>query len=189
MYVGYTESFSVCFFCTVEFLCMKVDQNIQSVNILITYSDNRNDDKTSTFMDGGPSNRGRGPDLTACLVGLRAYLQSHWGRCSTRTGPKYVGSSFWTESLCINVGYTNSFSICFSVNTYDTVHIVLIKIHIVFTIAYNMYWACGEFFFSEIHSPRKERYTLFWGAKRPLSPPKKKLPQQQSQYWLVCTKL
>ncbi len=52
-------------------------QNIQSVNILITYSDNRNDDKTLTFMDGGPLNRGRGPDLTACLVGLRSYLQTH----------------------------------------------------------------------------------------------------------------
>ena len=63
MYVEYTESFSVHFFCTVEFLCMQVEQNIQSVNILITYSDNRNDDKTLTFMDGGPSNRGRGPDL------------------------------------------------------------------------------------------------------------------------------
>ena len=37
----------------------------------------------------------------------------------------------------------------FFVNTYDTVHIVLIKIHIVFTIAYNTYGACGEFFFSE----------------------------------------
>ncbi len=30
-----------------------MEQNIQSVNILITYSDNRNDDKTLTFMDGG----------------------------------------------------------------------------------------------------------------------------------------
>ncbi len=47
-------------------------QNIQSVNILLTYSDNRNDDKTLTFMDGGPSNRGRGPDLTACLLGMRS---------------------------------------------------------------------------------------------------------------------
>ncbi len=73
MYVGYTESFSVHFFCTVEFLCMKVVQNIQSVNVLLTYSDNRNDDKSLTFMDGGPSNRGQGPDLTACLVGLRSY--------------------------------------------------------------------------------------------------------------------
>ncbi len=116
-----------------------MEQNIQSVNILLTYSDNRNDDKTLTFMDGGPSNRGQGPDLTACLVGLRSHLRSHWGRCSTRTGPKYVGSFFCTESLHINVGYTNSFSICFFVNTYDPVHIVLIKIHIIFTIAYNMY--------------------------------------------------
>ncbi len=53
MYVGYTESFSVCFFCTMKFLCMQVEQNIQNVNILLTCADNRNDDKTSTFMDGG----------------------------------------------------------------------------------------------------------------------------------------
>ena len=53
-------------------------ENIQSVNILITYSDNRNDDKTLTFMDRGPSNRGWGRDLTACLVGLRSYSQSHY---------------------------------------------------------------------------------------------------------------
>ncbi len=116
-----------------------MEQNIQSVNILLTYSDNRKDDKTLTFMDGGPLNCRRGPDLMACLVGLRSHLQLHRGCCSTRTGPKYVGSSFCTESLRINVGYTNSFSICFFVNTYDTVHIALIKIHIVFTIAYNTY--------------------------------------------------
>ncbi len=35
MYVGYTESLSVRFFCTIKFLCMQVDQNIQNVNILI----------------------------------------------------------------------------------------------------------------------------------------------------------
>ena len=86
-----------------------MEQNIQSVNILITYSDNRKDDK------------------------------SHRGRCSTRTGPKYVGSLVCTESLRMYVGYTNFFSIRFFVNTYDTVLIVLIKIHIVFTIAYNTY--------------------------------------------------
>ncbi len=116
-----------------------MEQNIQNVNILLTYYDNRNDDKTLTFMDGGPSNHGQGPDLMACLVGLRSHSQSHRGHCLTRTGPKYVGSSFCTESLCINVGYTNSFSICYFVNTYYTVHIKLIKIHIVFTIAYNTY--------------------------------------------------
>ncbi len=88
---------------------------------------------------GPPSNRGRGPDLMACLVGLRSHLQLHWGHCSTRTGPKYVGSLVCTESLRMYVGYTNSFSIRVFVNTYDTVHIVLIKIHIVFTIAYNTY--------------------------------------------------
>ncbi len=88
---------------------------------------------------GTPSNCGQGPDLTACLEGLRSHSQSHWGCCLTRTGPKYVGSSVCTESLRMYVGYTNSFSIGFFVNTYDTVHIILIKIHIVFTIAYNMY--------------------------------------------------
>ncbi len=117
-----------------------MEQNIWYVNILLTCADNRNNDKTSTFiMDGRPSNRGRGPDLTACLVGLRSHSQSHWGRCLTRTGPKYVGSFICTVSLGMNVGYTNPFLICFFVNTYDTVHIILIKIHIVFTIAYNMY--------------------------------------------------
>ena len=90
-----------------------MEQNIHSVNILLTYSDNSNDDKTLTFMDGGPLNRGQGPDITACRVGLRSHSRSHWGRCSTRTGPKYVGSLVCTESLRMNVGYTNSFSKCF----------------------------------------------------------------------------
>ncbi len=97
-------------------------------------------------MGRGPSNCGRGPDLTACLVGLQSHSQLRQGCCLTRTGPKYVGSLVYTESLGMNVGYTNSFSKCFFVNTYDTVHIVLIKIHIIFTIAYNTYWACGGFF-------------------------------------------
>ncbi len=128
----------------------------------------------SWMGEGGTSpNRGRGPDLTACLVGLRSHSRLHWGRCSTRTGPKYKGSSVYTESLCMYVGYTDSFSIRIFVNTYDAVHIVLIKIHIVFTIAYNTYWACGGFFFSEIRSPRMERYTLFLGKTPPFSPPKK----------------
>ncbi len=116
-----------------------MEQNILNVNILLTCADNRNNDKTSTFMDGGPSNCGRGPDLMACLVGLQSHLQLRRGCCLTRTGPKYVGSLVCTESLRMNVGYTNSFSICFFVNTYNTVPNVLIKIHIIFTIAYNMY--------------------------------------------------
>ncbi len=107
--------------------------------MLLTCADNRKDDETSTFMDGGPLNHGRGPDLMACLVGLRSHSRLHRGHCLTSTGPKYVGSSVCTESLRMNVGYTNSFSIRFFVNTYDTVHIVLIKIHIVFTIAYKTY--------------------------------------------------
>ncbi len=90
-----------------------MEQNIWNVNILLTCADNRNDDETSTFMDGGPLNRGRGADLTACLVGLWSHSRSHRGRCSTRTDPKYVGSSVCTESLRMNVGYTNSFSIHF----------------------------------------------------------------------------
>ena len=105
--------------------------------------------------------------LLTCVI-----LNLHrWGRCLTRTGPKYIGSSFWTESLRMNVGYTNSFSIWFFVNTYDTVHIVLIKIHIVFTITYNTYGACGEFFFSEIGLSRGRSITPFFWAKRPLPPP------------------
>ncbi len=92
-----------------------------------------------SWMGGHRIAGGGGPDLTACLVGLRSHLQSHRGHCLTRTGPKYIGSLVCTESLRMNVGYTNSFSIRVFVNTYDTVHIVLIKIHIVFTIAYNTY--------------------------------------------------
>ncbi len=88
---------------------------------------------------GTPSNRGGGPDLMACLVGLRSHSRSHWGRCSTRTGPKYVGSSVCTESLRMYVGFSNILLHTIFVNTYDTVHIVLNKIHIVFTIAYNTY--------------------------------------------------
>ncbi len=91
-----------------------MEQNIRNVHILLTCADNRNNDETSTFiMDGGPSNRGRGPDLMACLVGLRSHSRSHWGRCLTRTGPKYVGSSVCTESLRMNVDYTDSFLIRF----------------------------------------------------------------------------
>ncbi len=68
----------------------------------------------------------------------------------------------------MNVGYTNSFSIHFFVNTYDTVHMVLIKIHIIFTIAYNTRIELAEdFFFSEIRSLRIEHYTLFWGKMPP----------------------
>jgi hypothetical protein len=90
-----------------------VEQNIRNVNILLTCADNRNEDETSTFMNGGPSNLGRGPDLTACLVGLRSHLRLHWGCCLTRTGPKYVESLVCTESLRMNVGYTISFSVRF----------------------------------------------------------------------------
>ena len=55
---------------------------------------------------------GGGADLTACLVGLRSHSRSHWGRCSTRMGPKYVGSLVSTESLRMYVGYTNIEFIC-----------------------------------------------------------------------------
>jgi hypothetical protein len=90
-----------------------VEQNIRNVNILLTCADNRNDDETSTFMDGGPSNRVQGPELTACLVGLQSHSRLHRGHCSTRTDPKYVGSLVCTEFSHMNVGYTNSFSIHF----------------------------------------------------------------------------
>ncbi len=89
-----------------------MEQNIRNVNIIRTCADNRNDDKTSTFMDGGSSNRGRGPDLVACLVGLRSLSRLHRGRCSTRMGPKYVGSSVSTESLCTYVGNTDIEFLC-----------------------------------------------------------------------------
>ncbi len=46
-----------------------MEQNIRNVNILLTCADNRIDDKTSTFMDGGPSNCGWGPDLINGLSG------------------------------------------------------------------------------------------------------------------------
>ncbi len=139
-------------------------------------------------MGWGPSNCGREPDLTACLVGLQSHSRLRRGCCLTRTGSKYVGSFVYTESLRMNVGYTNSFSKCFFVNTYDTVHIVLIKIHIIFTIAYNTYWDCRGFF-SRNSEPFGSSVTPFWGAKRPLSPSQKNLPQQQSPYRFVCTKL
>ncbi len=90
-----------------------MEQNIRNVNILLTCADNRNDDETSNFMDGGPLNCGRGPDLTACLVGLGSHSRLHRGRCLTRTGPKYVGSLVCTESLRMNVGYTDLFPIRF----------------------------------------------------------------------------
>ena len=57
-----------------------MEQNIHNVNILLTCAYNRNNDETSTFMDGGPSNCGWGPDLSACLVGLRSHSQLHRGR-------------------------------------------------------------------------------------------------------------
>ena len=78
-------------------------------------------------------------------------------------------------SLRINVGYTNSFSVCFFVNTYDTVHNVLIKIHIVFTIAYNTRMELAENFFSQKSViARKRSVTPFFWEKRPLSPPPQK---------------
>jgi hypothetical protein len=134
---------------------------------------------------GTPSNRGRGPDLTACLVGLWSHLWLHWGHCSTRTGTKYVGSLVCTESLRMYVGYTYSFSIRFFVNTYDTVHFILIKIHIIFTIAYNTYWACRGFFFSRKSVAPGWSVTPFFWAKRPLSPPQKK-PASAAKPILAC---
>ncbi len=160
MYVGYINSVSVRFFVLLNSYVWRWSKIfgmwIFCLHVLMIGMTMK--PQPSWMGEGGtPSNRGRGPDLTACLVGLRSHSRSHWGRCSTRTGPKYVGSSVCTESLRMYVGYTNSFSIRFFVNTYDTVHIVLIKIHIIFTIAYNTYWACGGFFLSEISSPCSPR--------------------------------
>jgi hypothetical protein len=172
-----------------------VEQNIHNVNILLTCAYNRNDAETSTLrLHWGRCSTRTGPKYVGSLVcteslGLRSHSRSHRGCCSTKTGPKYVGSSVCTESLRMYVGYTNSFSIRFFVNTYNTVHIILIKIHIVFTIAYNTYWAFGRFF-SQKNVARGWSVTPFFGAKCSLPPPpKKNLPQQRSPYRLVCTTL
>ncbi len=122
---------------------------------------------------GTPSNRGRGPDLRACLVGLQSHSRLHWGCCSTRMGPKYVGSLVCTESLHMYVGFYQFLLHTFFVNTYNTVHIILIKIHIVFTIAYNTYWACGGFF-SRKSIARGWSVTPFFGGNTPPSPYQKK---------------
>jgi hypothetical protein len=178
MYVGYTNSVSVRFFVLLNSYVCKWSKIfgmwIFCLHVLMIGTTTK--PQPSWMREGGmPSNCRQGPDLTTCLVGLQSHSWSHWGRCSTRTGPKYVGSSVCTESLHMYVGYTDSFSICFFVNTYDTVHIILIKIHIIFTIAYNTYWAWGEFF-SRKSIARGWSITPFFGAKRPLSPPKKVLP-------------
>ncbi len=68
----------------------------------------------------------------------------------------------------MNVGYTNSFSIRFFVNTYDTVHIMLIKIHIIFTIAYNTRIELAEDFFSRKSIACRWSVSPILGAKRPL---------------------
>ncbi len=59
----------------------------------------------------------------------------------------------------------------FFVNTYDTVHNVLIKIHIVFTIAYNTHMELAENFYSQKSVIARKRSVT---AKRPRSPPQKK---------------
>ena len=74
----------------------------------------------------------------------------------------------------MNVGYTNSFSRCFFVNTYDTVHIVLIIIHIEFTIAYNTYGACGDFFSQKLVYPAEGALHPFFGRNAPFPPPPQK---------------
>ena len=135
-------------------------------------------------MGRGPSNCGRGPDLTACLVGLQSHSQLHRGHYLTRTGPKYVGSLVCTESLRMNVGYTNSFSKCFFVNTYDTIHIILIKMHIIFTIAYNTYQACGGFF-SRKSVTCGWSVTPFFGGETAPFPPQKK-PASAAKPISVC---
>ncbi len=150
MYVGYTNSFSVRFFVLLNsYVCRwsKIFGMWIFCLHVLTIGTTMKPQPSWMGKGGTPSNCGRGPDLMACLVGLRSHSQSHWGRCSTRTGPKYVGSLICTESLRMYVGCTNSFFILLFVNTYNTVHIVLIKIHIIFTIAYNTYWACGGLIF------------------------------------------
>ncbi len=46
----------------------------------------------------------------------------------------------------------------------------------------------AENFFSQKSVARGRSVTPFFWAKRPLSPPPNKLPQQRNQYWLVFTK-
>ena len=132
-------------------------------------------------------------------------------------GPKYVGSQVCTQSLRMYVGYTESFSVrffrtikflCMQVD--QNIHNVNILIELAedfFFLEICSPWMelalhpfLGEtppfpppkkncLFFSEIRSPRMERYTLFWGKTPPFPPKKRNLPQQQSPYPLVCTKL
>ena len=61
----------------------------------------------------------------------------------------------------------------FFVNTYDTVHTVLIKIHIVFTIAYHTYGARGEFFSQKSVYPAEGALHPFFGRNAPFPPPQK----------------
>ncbi len=85
----------------------------------------------------------------------------------------------------MNVGYINSFTICFFVNTYDTVHIVLIKIHIVLTKAYNTYGACGEFFSQKLVYPAEGGLHPFFGRNDLFPPPQKKTASAAKPI-LVC---
>ncbi len=132
----------------------------------------------SWMGEGGmPSNRGWGPDLTACLVGLGSHSRLHWGCCSTRTGPKYVGSLVCTESLHMYVRYTNSFSIQFlAIPRILYIWYLLKYISYLQQLTIRIELA-EDFFFLEIRSPQMAHYTLFLG-KMPPFPPPKNLPQQ-----------
>jgi hypothetical protein len=133
MFVGYTDSFSVRFFVLLNsyvcrwskifgmwIFCLHVLTNWIPMYVggakyseceYFAYMCWQEERRRNLNLHGW--DRRRGPDLTSCLVGLRPHSQSHRGRCSTRTGPKYVGSLVCTESLRMNVGHTKSFSIRF----------------------------------------------------------------------------
>ncbi len=121
---------------------------------------------------GRSSNHGRGPDLMACLVGLRSHSQLHWGCCSTRTGPKYVGSSVCTESLRMYVGYTNSFSIRFlSIPTILYISYLLKYISYLQQLTIRIQLA--DDFFLGNPQPADGALHPFFVAKCPLSSPQK----------------
>jgi hypothetical protein len=116
MYVGYTNSFSVHFFVLLNsYVCRwsKIFGMWIVCLYVLTIGTMTKPQPSWMGEEGTPPNCGQGLDLTACLVGLLSHLWSHWGRCSTRTGPNYVGSLVCTESLRMYVVYTNSFSIRF----------------------------------------------------------------------------
>ena len=84
-------------------------------------------------------------------------------------GPKYVGSQVCTQSLCMYVGYTKSFSVRF----FRTIKLLCMQVDQNIQNVNILIELAEDFFFLEICSPRMERYTLFLGETPPFPPPKK----------------